>query len=108
MPRLEVVHVSTRDAFLDSAARHGLLIAVAVCGGSDEPELPDATAASVLANLEEMDYQQSWELWPGKGEKYEGGEPHGMLLTTYLNPAAYDALDGKDGVMPNGAILGNL
>ena len=105
MPRLEVVHVSTRDAFLDSAARHGLLIAVAACGGSDEPELPDATAASVLAYLEEMDYQQSWELWPGKGEKYEGGEPHGMLLTTYLNPAAYDALDGKDGVMPNGAIL---
>ena len=62
----------------------------------------------MLAYLEEMDYQQSWELWPGKGEKYEGGEPHGMLLTTYLNPAAYDALDGKDGVMPNGAILGNL
>ena len=80
-------------------------IAVAGCGGSAEPELPDTTAASVIAHLEESEYQSSWELWPGKGEKYEGGEPHGMLLTTYLNPAAYDALTGKEGLMPNGAII---
>ena len=70
-----------------------------------EPDLPDTTAASVLAYLDEVDYQESWELWPGLGEKYEGGDPHGMLLTTYLNPAAFDALDGKEGVMPDGAII---
>ena len=57
-----------------------------VCGGSDEPELPDTTAASVLAYLEEVDYRESWELWPGRGEKYQGDDPHGILLTTYLNP----------------------
>ncbi len=79
--------------------------AVAACGGSDEPELPGATAASVLAYLEEVDYQESWELWPGRGEKYQGGDPHRMLLGTYLNPAAYDALGDKAGVMPNGAII---
>ena len=64
-------------------------IAMAACdliGG--EPDLPDTTAASVLDYLDEVDYQESWELWPGFGEKYQGGEPHGMLLTTYLNPAA--------------------
>ena len=28
-----------------------------------------------------------------------------MLLTTYVNPAVYDALTGKDGIMPDGAII---
>ena len=28
-----------------------------------------------------------------------------MLLTTYLNPAAYEALTGKKGSMPDGAII---
>ncbi len=75
-------------------------ITVAACGGSDEPELPGTNAASVVAYLEEVDYQKSWELWPGVGEKYQGSDPHGMLLTTYLNPAAFDALADKEGIMP--------
>ena len=80
------------------------LLAIAACG-SGEPELPDTTADSLVVYLDEIDYQESWELWPGLGEKYEGGDPHGMLLTTYLNPAAYDALTDKDGVMPEGAVI---
>ncbi len=79
--------------------------AMTACGNSDEPELPDTTAASMLADLEEVDYRESWELWPGRGEKYQGDEPHGMLLTTHLNRGAYDALDGKEGIMPDGAII---
>ena len=59
----------------------------------------------MVAYLDDVDYQDSWKLWSGLGEKYEGGDPHGMLLTTYLNPAAYDALTGKDGVMPEGAVI---
>ena len=67
-------------------------VAMAACDILDgEPELPDTTAASVLAYLDEVDYQESWELWPDLGEKYQGGDPHGMLVTTYLNPAALDA-----------------
>ena len=84
----------------------GGIIAAAACT-SDEPELPDTTSVSVLAYLEEVDYQnnEDWNLWPGLGEKYTGQEPHGMLLTTYLNPLAYDALTGKKGSMPNDAII---
>ena len=36
---------------------------------------------------------------------HEGGEPHGSLFTTYLNPPALDALEDKAGSMPNGAII---
>ena len=50
-------------------------VGLAACGGSSEPELPDTTAASVIAYLEEVDYAESWELWPGLGEKYAAATP---------------------------------
>ena len=74
------------------------------CGASN-PELPDTTGSAVWNFLQEVNYQEEWELWPGKGEKYQGGEPHGALFTTYLNSVALDALTGKAGSMPNGAII---
>ena len=33
-------------------------VTMTACGNSDGPELPDTTAASMLAYLEEVDYQQ--------------------------------------------------
>ena len=88
----------------------GILSAVlvlAACGGSDGPELPATTSASVLAYLEEVDYQNNddWKLWPGVGEKYQGSDPHGMLLTTYLSPSAFEAVEEDAAVMPDGAII---
>ena len=79
---------------------------VAACGSSGEPELPDTTSASVLAYLEEVDYQNNddWKLWPGTEEKYQGDDPHGMLLTTYLNPAAFEAVE-KSATTPDGSII---
>ncbi len=73
--------------------------------GSSTPDLPDADGRAVWNYFQEVDYQQNWELWPGKGELYEGGEPHGALFTTYLNPIALEALQSKAGAMPNGAII---
>ncbi len=74
--------------------------------GSGQPELPATNAASVLAYLDEVDYQNNddWRLWPGVDEKYPGADPHGMLLTTYLNPAAFTALQ-SNALMPDGAII---
>ena len=85
-----------------------LLVALGLLGmacGASRPGSPDTTGSAVWNFLQEVDYQEEWELWPGKGEKYQGGEPHGALFTTYLNPAALDALTGKAGSMPNGAII---
>ena len=80
-------------------------VAVVACGGSDEPDLPDTTAASVVAYLDEVDYQDSWETWPGLPKQYQGADPHGMLLTTYLNPAALEVVKAGGSSMPDGAIL---
>lgn len=67
--------------------------------------LPDTTAASLWSYLQEVGYSESWKLWPGKGELYPGTEPHGMLLSTYLNGPASDAVTGSAGTLPDGAIV---
>jgi hypothetical protein len=101
-----------------------MVLALAACGGGEPPAeeaaqpeetpaaepvsapgQPDTTAAALWAYLQDVSYQANWELWPGKGEKYEGQEPHGALLTTYLNPAAMEALTTGARVMPSGAII---
>ena len=65
----------------------------------------DTTGAAIWAHLQQSDYQNSWTLWPGKGELYTGQEPHGMLLTTYLNDIALQALNSGASTMPPGAII---
>jgi len=66
---------------------------------------PDTTGAAMWAYLQEVGYQSNWQPWPGKGELYSGQEPHGMLLTTYLNDVAAGALTAQVGSMPEGAIV---
>lgn len=67
--------------------------------------LPDTTAQAVWSYLNEESYANNWTMWPGTTELYEGTEPHGMLLTTYLNEDAYNALTSGSGPMPTGAII---
>jgi len=55
--------------------------------------------------LTQADFQNTWSLWPGMGELYTGNEPHGMLLTTYMNDVALAALEAQAGTMPVGAVL---
>ena len=95
------------------------LAVFAGCAPSDEAEVEEAeptpqapaiaeadtTGAAIWAHLQESDYQNSWTLWPGKGELYTGQEPHGMLLTTYLNDVALQALTSGGSLMPPGAIV---
>lgn len=65
----------------------------------------DTTAAAVWSHLQAEGFRDDWALWPGKGELYRGQEPHGALLTTYLNPLALDAVTNRSGILPDGAIV---
>lgn len=97
-----------RNVVLRTGSLLALLLLVAACDSDPEGpdvELPAADGAELLTYLEEQDYQANWTLWPGKGELYEGGTPHGMLLTTYLNDSALEALQDQGGAMPPGAII---
>ena len=55
--------------------------------------------------LERVDYQAGWKLWPDFGEKYPTGGIHSVRLTTYLNPPAYAAVIGREGVLPPNSII---
>lgn len=72
---------------------------------SEAPAPPDTTAASLWSYLNEVEYEDNWSLWPDKGELYQGAEPHGMLLTTYLNDRAHGALTSSAGTLPNHSIV---
>ena len=87
-------------------------VLIAACGSSDSEEgaqaavtSADTTGAAIWAHLQESDYQTEWQVWPGKGRFYTGREPHGMLLTTYLNSVASEALASGATTMPAGAIV---
>lgn len=66
---------------------------------------PDTTGASLWAFLQQSNYRDAWPMWPNKSELYTGQEPHGMLLTTYVNQLALGAVNTKAGVMPDGAVI---
>ena len=89
------------------------VLAAAVLAGCDSDEAlvqilpgqPDTTGAAVWQYLQSANYRTAWQTWPGKGELYAGQEPHGMLLTTYLNDIALTALNNRAGQFPPGAIV---
>lgn len=65
----------------------------------------DTSGAAIWAHLQASNYASDWALWPDKGRLYTGNEPHGMLLTTYLNEVAAEALASGAATMPAGAIV---
>jgi hypothetical protein len=99
MPRSTVVAMLT-----------AVLIAPA-CGDGDDTTEPDsgvpATGAAVWTHLQQENYRQTWNLWPGTTEKYTSvhGGPDDVLLTTYVNSLALGAITSKPGSMPAGAII---
>ena len=65
---------------------------------------PDTTGAGLWTHLEAAPYT-NWSLWPGREALYPGTEPHGMLLTTYVNQLGLDAIRSGAGSMPVGTIV---
>lgn len=63
---------------------------------------PDAEQLSVY--IVRYKPYTSWRLWPGKGRLYPGKEPHGSLLTTFVNDTAYYSIKDKKG-MADGSII---
>lgn len=80
-------------------------LAIPPAEGGDSAAMPSASAKDLWSYLTKEKYEQSFTLWPGKGKLYKGTEPHGALLTTYVNKPALGAIQGKKGAMPAGAIV---
>lgn len=74
-----------------------------------ELQVADTTADAVWAHLDSVDYRQAWSNWPDRPSLYQGQDPHGMLLTTYLNTHAAQGLSamklGAERTLPFGSII---
>lgn len=66
--------------------------------------IPGPDAAKLNTYMVRDDPYKTWQLWPGKGKLYKGTEPHGALLTTFVNKNAYFAIKHKK-VMEDGSII---
>ena len=46
-----------------------------------------------------------WKLWPDTEKMYEGTQPHGAFLTTYVTKGARKVIEKKKGKFSQGAII---
>jgi hypothetical protein len=65
----------------------------------------DQKTSQLWQRIQGDKYRNNWSLFPGKGKLYKGTEPHGMLLTTYVNETAEQALTSGAKELPKGSIL---
>jgi hypothetical protein len=83
--------------------------ALAGCAGQQGPTAADQqfqpSGKAIWVQMQNADYTRNWAMWPGTQALYKGNEPHGMLLTTYVNKPALDAIRNKAGTMPDGALV---
>lgn len=73
--------------------------------GNKGDKVPPTEAKAFWEYITKTSPFTGWEMWPGKGKLYQGTEPHGSLLTTYVNKTAYDAITSKAGMLPPGSIV---
>lgn len=67
--------------------------------------LTQPTGALLWQYLETNDYTKKFKMWPGKSSFYQGKEPHGALLTTYVNIPALMSIAGKKGSLSEGSMI---
>lgn len=67
--------------------------------------LPAADAEKLNEYIMKYDPYRAWELWPGKGRLYKGAAPHGALLTTFVNQAAYFSIKNRSGMAYDSIIV---
>jgi len=65
---------------------------------------PKADAEKLNEYIIKYDPYRAWSLWPDKGRLYKGAEPHGSLLTTFVNDTALHSIKNKTG-MADGSII---
>jgi hypothetical protein len=83
-----------------------LFLAPARCpAGADEAKLPVDNVKDLQHYITSENPYTDWQLWPGKEKLYEGSQPHGAFLTTYVNNIAMEALQAGKKEFPQGTIL---
>ncbi len=85
----------------------GVASRAATAGDAASPmsPLPPPDGDAVWAYLQSAHYRDSWTRWPGTKAFYPGTEPHGALLTTYVNETARRSMEAGDAALAPGSIV---
>jgi len=65
---------------------------------------PGPDAVKLYEYIVKLKPYTDWQLFPGKSRMYQGTQPHGSFLTTYVNDEAYYSLRDKKG-LSDGSII---
>jgi hypothetical protein len=71
----------------------------------EELKAPDEIAADLWKLINKENYKDRWKMWPGTEPLYKGSDPHGALLTTYINPIGFEVVVKKERELPPGTII---
>jgi len=82
-----------------------LLAVPAVVLAMSHGKMPATEGKALYEYITKTSPYQQWSLWPGKEKLYPGTEPHGALLTTYVNDVALKGFRHWDGGLPDGTIV---
>ncbi len=99
-----------------SAVVFVIVAVIASYAGNSEPPLvlpyesvikhmPWAAGGDVRYHITIHKPYREWAKWPGKGEMYQGKEPHGALLTTYVNEVVLDSIKKAQGMADKSIIV---
>lgn len=66
---------------------------------------PEEIAAGIWTLMKTENFSERWQTWPGTQSLYKGSDPHGALLTTYINSVGYEAAVKKEKELPPGTII---
>ncbi len=67
--------------------------------------VPGPNAGKLYEYIVKYKPYTGWELWPKKGKFYEGTEPHGALLTTFVSDTAFHSIFEKKGMFDGSIIV---
>ncbi len=82
------------------------LVPVLLLATEEKKDMPAAEGEEFLEYITEVNPYHEWDLWPGTEELYEGTEPHGVLLTTYVNKKALRGIE--EGMLEEGMPYGSI
>lgn len=71
----------------------------------EESKAPEEIAADLWKLMKTENYSDRWKMWPGEETLYKGSDPHGALLTTYINSIGYEAAVKRENELPPGTII---
>lgn len=59
----------------------------------------------LFRHITEEEPYKKWDLWPGKGEFEEGTEPHGELISVYVNDKALESIKKVQGMVDGSIVI---